>query len=132
MGTFFVNGLGPMRVTSGIAGTDITANFDGESGDVFFESFDGGTDTAMLMYAATALTDRSAGYILIMDGRRYKVASVGSTPDGTAAKVTLTETYAGGMIYEECTGCVTAIDAGGITLTVSRSVTVKVGEGFMV
>merc|ERR1712139_42713 len=67
-----------------------------------------------------------------MDGRRYKVASIGSTPDGTAAKVTLTESYAGGMIYEECTGCVTAIDAGGITLTVSRSVTVAVGEGFMV
>merc|ERR1712182_138759 len=97
--TFFVNGLGPMRVTSGIAGTDITANFDGESGDEFFESFDGGTDTAMLMYAATAHTDRAAGDILIMDGRRYKVASVGNTPDGTAAKVTLTETYAGGMIY---------------------------------
>merc|ERR1711939_1133715 len=36
--TFFVNGLGPMRVTSGIAGTGITANFDGESGDEFFES----------------------------------------------------------------------------------------------
>merc|ERR1719353_2562170 len=85
--TFFVNGLGPMRVTSGIAGTDITANFDGESGDEFFESFDGGTDTAMLMYAATAHTDRAAGDILIMDGRRYKVASVGNTPDGTAAKV---------------------------------------------
>merc|ERR1712224_601164 len=65
-----------------------------------------------------------------MDGRRYKVASVGTTPDTTAAKVTLTESYAGGMIYEECTGCVTAIAA--TALTVSRSVTVKVGEGFMV
>merc|ERR1711988_1859940 len=54
------------------------------------------------------------------------------TSDTPAAKVTLTESYAGGMIYEECTGCVTAIDAGGITLAVSRSVTVKVGEGFMV
>merc|ERR1712070_537611 len=64
-----------------------------------------------------------------MDGRRYKVASVGTTPDTTAAKVTLTESYAGGMIYEECTGCVTAITAN--TLTVSRSVTVAVGEGFM-
>merc|ERR1711988_365790 len=76
--TIFVNGLGPMRITSGAAGTDIIASYAGEAGDELFESF------------------------------------------------------AGGMIYEECTGCVTAIDAGGITLTVSRSVTVKVGEGFMV
>merc|ERR1711939_1159194 len=104
----FVNGLGPMRVTSGIAGTDITANFDGESGDEFFESFDGGTDTAMLMYAATAHTDRAAGDILIMDGRRYKVASVGNTPDGTAAEVT------------------------NVAITSSRSVTTAIGEGFMV
>merc|ERR1712072_1196892 len=123
--TFFVNGLGPMRVTSGIAGTDITANFDGESSDEFFESFDGGTDTAMLMYAATAHTDRAAGDILIMDGRRYKVASVGNTPDGTAAKVTLTETYAGGMIYEECTSCVTEIT--NVAITSSRSVTTAKG-----
>jgi hypothetical protein len=130
--TIFVNGLGPMRITSGAAGTDIIASYAGEAGDEFFESFAGGGDTGMLMFGAAAYTDRAAGDILIMDGRRYKVASVGTTPDTTAAKVTLTESYAGGMIYEECTGCVTAIDAGGITLTVSRSVTVKVGEGFMV
>jgi hypothetical protein len=129
--TIFVNHLGPMRVTS-IATTDLVASYAGEAADEFFESFDGAAATGMLVYKATAYTDRAAGDILIMDGRRYKVASIGSTPDGTAAKVTLTESYAGGMIYEECTGCVTAIDAGGITLTVSRSVTVAVGEGFMV
>merc|ERR1712070_1109534 len=126
----FVNGLGPMRITSGAAGTDVIASYAGEAGDEFFESFAGGGDTGMLMFGAAAYTDRAAGDILIMDGRRYKVASVGTTPDTTAAKVTLTESYAGGMIYEECTGCVTAIAA--TALTVSRSVTVKVGEGFMV
>merc|ERR1711871_1311160 len=114
--TIFVNGLGPMRITSGAAGTDIIASYAGEAGDEIFESFAGGGATGMLMFGAAAYTDRAAGDILIMDGRRYKVASVGTTPDTTAAKVTLTESYAGGMIYEECTGCVT----------------VKVGEGFMV
>jgi len=128
--TFFVNGLGPMRVTSGIAGTAITASFDGESGDEFFESFDDATDAGMLMFAATAATDRAAGDILIMDGRRYKVASVGNTPSGVAAKITLTETYAGGMIYEECTSCVTEISATAITS--SRTITTAIGEGFMV
>jgi hypothetical protein len=129
--TIFVNGLGPMRITSGGAtGTDVIASYAGEAGDEFFESFSGTTDTGMLVFGAAAYTDRAAGDILIMDGRRYKVASVGTTPDTTAAKVTLTESYAGGMIYEECTGCVTAITAN--TLTVSRSVTVAVGEGFMV
>merc|ERR1712100_645958 len=128
--TFFVNGLGPMRVTSGIGGTDITANFDGESGDEFFESFDDATDSGMLMFAATAATDRAAGDILIMDGRRYKVASLGNTPSGVAAKITLTETYAGGMIYEECTSCVTEIAATAITS--SRTIATAIGEGFMV
>merc|ERR1711904_354360 len=50
--------------------------------------------------------------------------------DGTAAKVTLTETYAGGMIYEECTSCVTEIT--NVAITSSRSVTTAIGEGFMV
>merc|ERR1711998_177195 len=99
--TIFVNHLGPMRVTS-IATTDLVASYAGEAADEFFETFDGATATGMLVYKATAYTDRAAGDILIMDGHRYKVASIGSTPDGTAAKVTLTESYAGGMIYEEC------------------------------
>merc|ERR1711985_135974 len=128
--SFFVNGLGPMRLTSGTGTTTHTASYAGEAGNEFFESFNGAGDTAMLAFNVAAHTDRAAGDILIMDGRRYKVASVGTTPDTTAAKVTLTESYAGGMIYEECTGCVTAIAA--TALTVSRSVTVKVGEGFMV
>merc|ERR1712100_486229 len=106
-----------MRVTTGIDGTDITADIDGESGDEFFESFNDATD-------------RAAGDILIMDGRRYKVASVGNTPNGVAAKITLTETYAGGMIYEECTSCVTEIAATAITS--SRTITTAIGEGFMV
>merc|ERR1711990_699896 len=128
--TIFVNGLGPMRITSGAAGTDIIASYAGEAGDELFESFAGGGDTGMLMFGAAAYTDRAAGDILIMDGRRYKVASVGNTPDGTAAKVTLTETYAGGMIYEECTSCVTEIT--NVAITPSRSVTTAIGEGFMV
>merc|ERR1711998_653949 len=89
----------------------------------------GAGDTAMLAYNVAAHTDRAAGDILIMDGRRYKVASVGSTPDGTAGKVTLTETYAGGMIYEECTSCVTDITA--TTFVSSRTVTTAIGEHWM-
>merc|ERR1712100_759842 len=94
-----------------------------------FESFNGAGDTAMLAFNVAAHTDRVAGDILIMDGRRYKVASVGSTPDGTAGEVTLTETYAGGMIYEECTSCVTDITA--TTFVSSRTVTTAIGEHWM-
>merc|ERR1711967_143819 len=128
--TIFVNGLGPMRITSGAAGTDVIASYAGEAGDEFFESFAGGGDTGMLMFGAAAYTDRAAGDILIMDGRRYKVASVGNTPSGVSAKITLAETYAGGMIYEECTSCVTEITNQAITS--SRTITTAVGEGFMV
>merc|ERR1712139_202925 len=94
--TFFVNGLGPTRVTTGIDGTDITADIDGESGDEFFESFNDATDAGLLMFQATAAIDRAAG----------------------------------GMIYEECTSCVTEITATAITS--SRTITTAVGEGFMV
>merc|ERR1711981_949296 len=107
-----------------------TASYAGEAGNEFFESFNGGGDTAMLAFNVAAHTDRAAGDILIMDGRRYKVASVGNTPSGVAAKITLTETYAGGMIYEECTSCVTEIAATAITSP--RPITTAIGEGFMV
>merc|ERR1712070_492667 len=50
--TIFVNGLGPMRITSGAAGTDIIASYAGEAGDELFESFSGGGDTGMLMFGA--------------------------------------------------------------------------------
>merc|ERR1712072_880078 len=50
--TIFVNGLGPMRITSGAAGTDIIASYAGEAGDELFESFAGGGDTGMLMFGS--------------------------------------------------------------------------------
>merc|ERR1712167_456479 len=77
-----------------------------------FESFNGGGDTAMLAFNVAAHTDRAAGDILIMDGRRYKVASVGSTPDGTAGKVSLT-------------------DIPATTFVSSRTVTTAIGEHWM-
>jgi len=67
-----------------------------------------------------------------MDGRRYKVASI-VTASGSS-KVTLTETYAGGMILEECSTCVTTSALATLvgTITTSRTVSRVIGEGFMV
>jgi hypothetical protein len=70
-----------------------------------------------------------------MDGRRYKVAAVGDTTGGTTnGKVTLTETYAGGMILEDCSSCVTTSALATLvgTITTSRTVSRVKGDGFMI
>merc|ERR1711964_280799 len=70
-----------------------------------------------------------------MGGRRYKVKSVGATTAGLAsAKVTLTESYAGGMILEDCANCVTASALATLigTITTSRTVSRVIGDGFMI
>jgi hypothetical protein len=139
--TFFVNGLGPMRISAvtTTAVTTVSDDLDGEAGADYFESFDAAAaDTLMPAYKVGTVSANdavAANSILLMDGRRYKVASVGNTLGGTSnGKITLTETYAGGMILEECAACVTTSAAATnvVTLTTTREVTRAVGEGFMV
>merc|ERR1712028_64425 len=48
----------------------------------------------------------SAGSVILMDGRRYKVKATAAAV-AAAAKITLSETYAGGQIVELCEDCVT-------------------------
>merc|ERR1711865_470346 len=84
-------------------------NLDQEAGGDYFEEFASDAASSLIpAFKVVATTDVAAGDILLMDGRRYKVAAVGATTGGTASgKVTLTETYAGGMILEDCSSCVT-------------------------
>merc|ERR1711935_1273352 len=97
--TIFVNGLGPMRVTT-VATTAVSCsnNLDQEAGGDYFEEFASDAASSLIpAFKVVATTDVAAGDILLMDGRRYKVAAVGDTTGGTTnGKVTLTETYAGG------------------------------------
>ena len=135
--TIFVNGLGPMRVTT-VATTAVSCsnNLDQEAGGDYFEEFASDAASSLIpAFKVVATTDVAAGDILLMDGRRYKVAAVGATTGGTASgKVTLTETYAGGMILEDCSSCVTTSALATLvgTITTSRTVSRVKGDGFMI
>jgi hypothetical protein len=145
--TIFMNGLGPMRVTAYTTGGDVftaTADtsymgeeHDYESASHYFHSFNSEyVATKWRTYRAVATTDLAAGDIILMDGRRYKVGSVGDTESGIVnAKVTLTEAYAGGMILEDCQGCVTDSFMTSITIntwTTTRTISRTDGEGLMI
>jgi len=55
-----------------------------------------------------------AGSVLILGGRRYRVASRAS---GTSGKITLTENFAGGQVQKLCSSCVTSAVAATMTVT---------------
>merc|ERR1719473_919891 len=74
----------------------------------------------------------SAGDILALNGRRYKV----KTGAATNGKVTLTETFAGGQLLELCSSCVTATgdfsDAANSIITVNKALSVAKGDQLLV
>merc|ERR1712166_1526954 len=96
----------------------------------------GGADgtTEWLISKAVTQTEITAGKVLLMDGRRYKVKTIadsktfGATVVG--AKITLTETYAGGQLVELCSDCIT--DVADNLITSSMKVIVAAGDKLMV
>jgi hypothetical protein len=119
--TIFVNGVGPI-VPTDVTGSAITA-----ANDDFFDS--GGNANVWAIHEATANTQISAGKVILMDGRRYKVKDTAAAV-AAGAKITLTETYAGGQIVELCSQCVTEVAAN--TLTLDTKQTLAVGDKVMV
>merc|ERR1712130_55493 len=65
-----------------------------------------------------------------MDGRRYKIKTTAAGGAAAGAKISLTETYAGGQILEVCSDCVTEVASG--TISTDKQVTLAVGERVMV
>jgi len=138
----FVNGIGPMKVSA--------INNDGNGNDVSFTAanteftgdwFDAGgdaTNTIWTVDETVANTEITAGKVLLMDGRRYKVKTVANDDAGkTNAKITLTETYAGGQLMELCSQCITDVAVAGITLDSASKddrskVTLAIGDKLMV
>ena len=119
---FFVNGHGPFEadgvafaagtvtVASGALASDIFTNTGGENVNWLT------TDVGFNIRQATADTKGlAAGNILMLAGRRYKIAAVGAQGAINSAKVTLTERFAGGQLLELCSNCITAADATSLT-----------------
>jgi hypothetical protein len=120
----FVNGVGPLTV-SAVDGN--AAHFTAVN-----DHFDtGGTDgsTVWTVDEAAANTQMTAGKVILLDGRRYKIKSTAAAV-AADAKITLTETYAGGQILEVCSNCVTDIATGQVTT--DAEVTLAKGEKIMV
>merc|ERR1712216_420653 len=111
----FVNGEGPL-VASDVTGSEITA-----ANDVFDT---GGNANIFAIHEATAQTYITAGGVVIMDGRRYKVKATANAV-ATLAKISLTETYAGGQFVELCRDCVTEVTANGITTNTKQTLAIN-------
>merc|ERR1711865_81347 len=135
----FLDNLGPYKVTASdatavavvaTAQADFTqhwtaATYTGLSGTIYGVIDDG--------------DNVAAGSVLLINGRRYKVAAAQSTTASTHGGITLSETFAGSEYLELCSSCVTAVtDAAdsGSTITVGNDwgfgFDLKAGEQVMV
>merc|ERR1712093_533484 len=70
----------------------------------------------------------TAGAVILLNGRRYKVKS----RTGTAAKFTLTENFAGGQIRQVCSACVTAYTTAGTSVTSGSKIDLGEGDRIMI
>jgi hypothetical protein len=123
--TLYVNGVGPFTDFDEVASRTFTVQTEA------FEEFIGGGMTKWRLFRSTDNTDISAGSILMMDGRRYKVRSVEDDAAGyNASQITLTETYAGGQLLKLCDACVSSNGAN--NLFFSKKQTLKVGDQLLI
>merc|ERR1712166_1054623 len=118
----YVNGQGPF-VAGDMSGSTFTATTD--------KFLAGGTAAGWTVHEAAANTQISAGSVILMDGRRYKVKATAAAV-AAAAKITLSETYAGGQIVELCEDCVTDTTATQISIDQKLVNKLNVGDKLMV
>jgi len=127
----FVNGFGPIDVPIIAAdATDVTVTTATQLTNIFGNDI-AGTDGAKYTYfLGKAGTDATvtAGAVILLNGRRYKVKS----RTGTAAKFTLTENFAGGQIRQVCSACVTAYTAAGTSVTSGSKIDLGEGDRIMI
>jgi len=137
----FVNGHGPYTPTATIGtGADATFDVDATSGgaatlDFLSADFDN-AQTAMNLQITKADTKSIAGgSILALNGRRYKVKSVGTT--AANGKITLTENFAGGQLLQLCSACFAGIDdhsdaAKSVITIATKKLTITKGDYLLV
>eukprot|EP00937_MAST-01D_sp_MAST-1D-sp2_P003281 g3281.t1 len=127
----FVNGHGPIKATTAVADTNTELVCTGnEPTQLFGADFSGAKYP--VVKAVSDTKSISAGTILALNGRRYKVKSVGAQDVVSNAKITLTENYAGGSLIEVCSSCVSKVPADGLHITTSKRVATQVGDKLLV
>jgi hypothetical protein len=127
----FVDNLGPMLAGTYTSGTEITVST--KFGSVFSNFFTGGTYLKTTLNAHHVIDDPddvAAGTVLLMNGRRYKVAAAQTAGSGDGG-ITLTETFAGSTYIELCSGCADEIADGTASTTESTlNINGNFGGGF--
>lgn len=124
----WVNGLGPMKAAAVSDGAS-TIVMDPDAAK-FFDTDFSTANTQFPIYKEISGTDAgiTAGSILLLNGRRYKVSS------RSGSKVTLNENVAGGELRRLCTACVNTVTAAGtsIALVATKKVTLAAGDRVLV
>merc|ERR1712167_425276 len=100
----FVDNLGPFKVSSyaAAAATFDVTQMDGIS--KFYTAADYAKVTLNTFQVLDDADNLAAGSILLMNGRRYKVAAAQTAGSGEGG-VALTETFAGSTYLQLCSGC---------------------------
>merc|ERR1711968_390211 len=100
----FVDDLGPFKVSSYTADTAVfdVSQMDGIS--KFYTAADYAKVTLNTFQVLDDSDDLAAGSILLMNGRRYKVAAAQTAGSGEGG-IALTETFAGSTYLQLCSGC---------------------------
>eukprot|EP00937_MAST-01D_sp_MAST-1D-sp2_P005237 g5237.t1 len=110
----FVNGFGPLNAaTAVVTAADTSYVVSDATAGVFAADFASATFPYSIVKDSED-TSIVAGSVLILGGRRYRVASRAS---GTSGKIVLTENFAGGQVQKLCTACVTKAVAATMTVT---------------
>merc|ERR1711988_1750674 len=128
----FLDNLGPFKVNAYSSATAIkfeTDQMDGVS--KFYTASDYPKVTLNAYHVIDDGDDLAAGSILLMNGRRYKVAS-GQTSGSGHGGVTLTETFAGSSYLELCSGCADSLadDTGNANTGSLLDINGNFGGGF--
>merc|ERR1712072_126905 len=127
---FWVAGIGPYRANGDVATGAITPEVEniGEANkpNDFFKA--DATATVLPIWTAKTTTDTitPGKTMLLMNGRRYKVASTSHNTNyfGTGVpKITLTETYSGQHFLQMCNQCVNVVAAATASVDITLSST---------
>jgi hypothetical protein len=118
----FLDNLGPYKVT---ASTSAAASIVGDKQADFTRHWTAATYTGITGSIYGVIDDGddvAAGSVMLINGRRYKVAVKQSTTLLTHGGIALTETFAGSEYLELCSSCITTVADGtnsGSTITVT-------------
>jgi len=132
----FVNGFGPISFPA-VTAADASVVASGAAN--FFGADFSTANTFFPLYSAVEASDTSAsgteikaGSVLLLNGRRYRVAARAGTGGTASSKLTLNENYAGGQLLKVCTDCISDYTAAGTSITSAEKINLAVDDRLLI